>query len=302
MEKYIEGQKITPEEIKAGIRKGVVTNKLVPVLCGSAFKNKGIQPLMDAVVDYLPSPLDVPPVEGIRVKDDETVTREASDNEPFSALAFKIMTDPYVGKLTFFRVYSGTLDKGANIYNANKGKRERLNRILRMHANRREEVEKVYAGDIVAGVGLTILPPATLSAPRTTRSSLRTSTSPIQLSPSRLSRRPRPTRTRWASRSEAGQPKTRPSRLTPTKRPARRSSPGMGELHLEIILDRLYREFKVEANHGKPQVAYKETITTSLLRARAAMSSRPADTASMDTSLSRWSRARRVPGSSSSTR
>ena len=261
MEKYIEGQKITPEEIKAGIRKGVVTNKLVPVLCGSAFKNKGVQPMVDAVVDYLPSPLDVPPVEATRVKDEEIVTRDASDSEPFAALAFKIMTDPYVGKVTFFRVYSGTLDRGANCYNANKGKRERMNRILRMHANSREEVDRVYAGDIVAGVGLDHT---------TTGDTLCTENDKILLENIHF---PEPVI------AVAVEPKTKAdqdkmgialSKLAvedPTfkihtdEETGQTIIRGMGELHLEIILDRLFREFKVEANHGKPQVAYKEAIT-----------------------------------------
>jgi len=262
MEKYIEGDKITPEEIKAGIRRGVVTNKLVPVLCGAALKNKGIQPLMDAVVDYLPSPLDVPPVEAVRIKDGQIVTRDASDNEPFAALAFKIMSDPYVGKLTFFRVYSGTLARGANVYNANKGKRERLNRILRMHANHREEVDKVYAGDIAAGVGLD---------DTTTGDTLCSENEKILLETIHF---PEPVI------SVAIEPKTKadqekmgialgklatedPTFKTHTDEETGQTIiSGMGELHLEIILDRLYREFKVEANHGKPQVAYKETITT----------------------------------------
>jgi len=261
MEKYIEGQKITPEEIKAGIRQGVVTNKLVPVLCGSAFKNKGVQPLMDAIVDYLPSPLDVPPVVGTRVKDGEPVTREASDHEPFSALAFKIMTDSYVGKLTFFRVYSGTLEKGSNVYNASKGKRERLNRILRMHANHREEVDKVFAGDIIAGVGLD---------DTTTGDTLCTENDKILLESIHF---PDPViavaiepKTR-ADQDKMGIALQKLAAEDPTfkmhtdEETGQTIISGMGELHLEIILDRMYREFKVEANHGKPQVAYKETIT-----------------------------------------
>lgn len=261
MEKYLEGQKITPEEIKAGIRTGVVTNKLVPVLCGSAFKNKGIQPLMDAVVDYLPSPLDVPPVEGVSMDKQTTLTRDASDNEPFAALAFKIMSDPYVGKLTYFRVYSGQLSRGSQVYNANKGKRERLNRILRMHANHREEVDKVYAGDIVSAVGL---------EGTSTGDTLCTEHGKILLETIHF---PEPVI------SVAIEPKTKADqdKMTTSLQRLSHEDPtfkfhtdeetgqviisGMGELHLEIILDRLYREFKVEANHGKPQVAYKETVT-----------------------------------------
>jgi elongation factor G len=261
MEKYIEGQKITPEEIKAGIRKGVVTNKLVPVLCGSAFKNKGIQPLMDAVVDYLPSPLDVPPVEAVRARDGETVTREASDHEPFSALAFKIMTDSYVGKLTFFRVYSGTLDKGANIYNVNKGKRERLNRILRMHANHREEVERVYAGDIVAGVGLDNTTTGDTLCPENEKILLENIHFPDPVIAVAIEPKTK------ADQDKMGVALGRLANEDPTfkthtdEETGQTIISGMGELHLEIILDRLFREFKVEANHGKPQVAYKEAIT-----------------------------------------
>ena len=262
MEKYIEGQKITPEEIKAGIRKGVVTNKLVPVLCGAAFKNKGIQPLVDAVVDYLPSPLDVPPVEGVRVKDGEIVTREASDHEPFAALAFKIMSDPYVGRLTFFRVYSGVLAKGANIYSVNRGKRERLNRILRMHANHREEVDKVYAGDIVAGVGLDNTTTGDTLCPENEKILLETIHFPEPVISVAIEPRTK------ADQDKMGTALGKLATEDPTfkthtdEETGQMIISGMGELHLEIILDRLYREFRVEANHGKPQVAYKETITT----------------------------------------
>ena len=261
MEKYIEGEKITPDEIKAGIRTGTIRNKLVPVLCGSAFKNKGVQPLMDSVVDYLPSPLDVPPVDGVNAKTGESVTREASDNEPFAALAFKIMSDPYVGNLTYFRVYSGQLERGKQIWNANKGKKERLNRILRMHANHREEVQKVYAGDIVAAVGLDTT---------STGDTLCTEDHKILLENIQF---PEPViEVAIEPKTKSDQEKMsialqRLAKEDPTFR-ARTDEDtgqtiiaGMGELHLEIILDRLYREFKVEANHGRPQVSYKETIT-----------------------------------------
>ena len=261
MEKYIEGQKITPEEIKAGIRLGTVTNKLVPVLCGSAFKNKGVQPLVDAVVAYLPSPLDVPPVEGISVKTGETITREASDNEPFAALAFKIMSDPYVGKLTYFRVYSGQLSRSSYVYNANKGKRERINRILRMHANTREEVETVYAGDIVAAVGLD----STRTGDTLCIENEKVLLENIHFPDPVISVAIEP-------KTKADQDKMvvvlqRLANEDPTFRThmdedtGQTIISGMGELHLEIILDRLLREFNVQANHGKPQVAYKETVT-----------------------------------------
>jgi elongation factor G len=263
MEKYIEGQKITAEEIKAAIRQGTVTDRIVPVVCGSAFKNKGVQPLMDAVVDYLPSPLDVPPVPGIDPKTEETVTRDASDNEPFSALAFKIVSDPYVGKLTYFRVYSGQLAKGSYVYNSSKGKRERIGRILRMHANHREDVDKVYSGDIAAAVGL---------SETTTGNTLCDENSQVILESINF---PEPVI------SVAIEPKTKadqekmgialmrlasedPTFKTHTDEETGQTIiRGMGELHLEIILDRLYREFKVEANHGKPQVSYRETIRRS---------------------------------------
>ncbi len=261
MEKYLDGQKITPDEIKAAIRVGTVASKLVPVLCGSAFKNKGVQPLVDAVVDYLPSPLDIPPVSGIELKTGDQGSREATDNEPFAGLAFKIMSDPYVGKLTFFRVYSGQLQRGSYVYNASKEKRERINRILRMHANHREEVEVAYAGDIVAGIGFDVT---------TTGDTLCAEHAKILLESIHF---PEPVI------SVAIEPKTKadqdkmgmalarlagedPTFKTHTDEDTGQTIiSGMGELHLEIILDRLYREFKVEANHGKPQVSYKEAIT-----------------------------------------
>ena len=261
MEKYIEGQKVTPEEIRAAIRTGTVTNKIVPVMCGSAFKNKGVQPLLDAIVHYLPSPLDVPPVQGVSVKTEEPVTREASDNEPFSALAFKIMTDPYVGRLTFLRVYSGQVARSSAVWNANKGKRQRLNRILRMHANRREEVQKIFSGDIVAVVGLDNA---------STGDTLCSEHDKVMLESIQF---PEPVI------SVAIEPKTKadqdkmivalqklanedPTFVTKIDEDTGQTIiSGMGELHLEIILDRLYREFSVQANHGNPQVSYKETIT-----------------------------------------
>ena len=261
MEKYIEGQKITPEEIKAGIRKGTVTNKLVPVLCGAAFRNKGIQPLMDAVVDYLPSPLDVPPVEGVNTKTGERITREASDKEPFAALAFKIMSDPYVGKLTFFRVYSGHLARGSSVYNANKNKRQRLNRILRMHANRREEVQQVFAGDIAAAVGLDDTTTGDTLCNEHDRILLETIHFPDPVISVAIEPRTK------ADQDKMSAALQRLSNEDPTfkthidEETGQVIISGMGELHLEIILDRLFREFKVEANHGKPQVAYKEAIT-----------------------------------------
>jgi len=261
MEKYVEGQKITPEEIRAGVRKGTVTNKLVPVLCGSAFKNKGVQPLMDAVVDYLPSPLDIPPIEAIKMPDGETVTREASDNEPFCALVFKITSDPYVGRLTYFRVYSGKVARGSTVFNVTRGKRQRLNRILRMHANRREEVDEVYAADIVAVVGLDDAVTGDTLAAEHSKVLLESIHFPEPVISVAIEPKTKADQEKMALALE------RLSNEDPTFKTHTDADTGqtiisgMGELHLEIILDRLYREFKVEANHGKPQVAYKETIT-----------------------------------------
>lgn len=260
MDKYIFGQEITAEEIKNAIRTGTINMKFTPVLCGSAFRNKGIQLLLDSIVDYLPSPLDIPPVKGKRVSNGAEVERIAGDNEPFSALAFKIMTDPYVGQLTFIRVYSGVLVAGSYIYNATKGIKERVGRLLRMHANKREDIKEVRAGDIAAVVGLK----HTL-----TGDTLCTEADPIILESIEF---PEPVI------SVAIEPKTKadqeklssslsklaledPSfKVSFNEETGQTIISGMGELHLEIIADRLKREFKVGANVGKPQVAYKETI------------------------------------------
>jgi len=260
MEKFLEGQEVTIDELKAAIRKGTLSLKLVPVLCGSAFKNKGVQPLLDAVVDYLPSPLDIPPVQG-KTPDGKEAQRIVSDDEPFAALAFKIMTDPYVGQLTYFRVYSGRLESGSYVYNASKDKKERIGRLLKMHANKREDIKEVLAGDIAAAVGLKFT---------TTGDTLCDENNPIILEAMEF---PEPVI------SIAVEPKTKadqeklgsslqklavedPSfRVKTDEETGQTIISGMGELHLEIIIDRLMREFKVEANVGKPQVAYKETIT-----------------------------------------
>jgi elongation factor G len=262
MERYLEGEELQEEEIRQALRRGTVQNRITPVLCGSSYKNKGVQLLLDAVVDYLPSPLDIPPVKGtVPGREDEVIVRHASDDEPFSALAFKIMSDPYVGKLCFFRVYSGTLSAGSYIYNSTKGKKERIGRLLRMHANHREEIEGVRTGDIAAAVGL---------KDTTTGDTLCDENAPILLESMHF---PDPVI------SVAIEPKTKAdqdkmgislSRLAeedPTFRmhtdpeTGQTIISGMGELHLEIIVDRLLREFKVAANVGRPQVAYKETIT-----------------------------------------
>ncbi|MDN5361330.1 elongation factor G [Moorella sp. Hama-1] len=260
MLKYLEGEELTPEEIKTGIRKATIAVKMVPVLCGSSFKNKGVQPLLDAIVDFLPAPTDVPAIQGV---DPETGTedeRHSSDKEPFAALAFKIMADPYVGKLTFFRVYSGTLKSGSYVYNSTKGRRERVGRILRMHANHREEVEEAYAGDIAAAVGL---------KETTTGDTLCDEQHPIVLEAMEF---PEPViDVAIEPKTKADQEKMsialqRLAEEDPTFRmhtdpeTGQTIIAGMGELHLEIIVDRLLREFKVGAKVGRPQVAYKETV------------------------------------------
>ncbi|MFZ5646713.1 MAG: elongation factor G [Bacillota bacterium] len=260
MLKYLEGEEITDDEIKAGIRKATLAVKMIPVLCGSSFKNKGVQPLLDAIVDYLPAPTDVPAMRGLNPNTGDEDQRLAGDEQPFSALAFKIMADPYVGKLTFFRVYSGKLNSGSYIYNSTKNKRERVGRILRMHANHREEIGEVFAGDIVAAVGL---------RDTATGDTLCDEKNPIVLESMEF---PEPVidvaiepKTK-ADQDKMGIALMKLGEEDPTFR--MRTDPetgqtiisGMGELHLEIIVDRLLREFKVEANVGKPQVAYKETI------------------------------------------
>jgi len=261
LEKYLGGEELTEEEIRRAIRQATIAGGIVPVLCGSAFKNKGVQQLLDAVIDYLPSPLDIPPVKGhVPHKDDTVVERRASDDEPFAALAFKIMTDPYVGKLTYFRVYSGSLKAGSYIYNSTKDKRERVGRLLQMHANHREEREEVFAGDIAAAIGL-----------RDTRTgdTLCDPDNPVILEAMRF---PEPViQVAIEPKTKADQDKlsTGLGKLAeedPTFRvwldpeTGQTIIAGMGELHLEILVDRLRREFKIDANVGRPQVAYRETI------------------------------------------
>ncbi len=260
MEKYLGGEEVTEAELKAALRRGTIEMKVVPVLCGAAFRNKGIQPLLDAVVDYLPSPVDVPPVRG-KTPEGRDEERPSSDDAPFSALAFKIMTDPFVGQLTFIRVYSGTLSSGSTVYNSTKGKRERIGRLLKMHANKREEIKEVYAGDIAACVGLKTA---------TTGDTLCDDRHPIILEAMEF---PEPViHIAIEPKTKADQEKLGVSlQKLATEDPSFRTYTdeetgqtiiaGMGELHLEIIVDRLMREFKVEANVGKPQVAYRETIT-----------------------------------------
>jgi elongation factor G len=260
MEKYLEGKEIGESEIRRAIRKGGLALKLVPVVCGAAFKNKGVQPLLDAVVDYLPSPSDIPPVRGKNPDTQQEEERPASDQAPFAALAFKIMTDPYVGTLTFFRVYSGVLLSGASIYNPAKSRRERIGRLLKMHANKQEEIKEVYAGDIAAAVGL---------RNAATGDTLCDEDKPIVLETIEF---PEPVISiAIEPKSKADQEKLGLSlqklatedpsfRVHTDEETGQTIISGMGELHLEIIVDRLLREFKVGANVGKPQVAYKETI------------------------------------------
>src|SRR6056297_924785 len=261
MLKYIEDEEITTDDIMEALRKAVINVNLIPVLCGSAFKNKGVQMLLDAIIDYMPSPLDVPPVEGENPYSGEIEVREASDDEPFSALAFKIMTDPYVGKLAFFRAYSGVLEAGSYIYNSSSQKRERISRILQMHANHREERDSVYAGDLAAAVGL---------KNTSTGDTLCAADHPILLESMEF---PEPViSVAIEPKSQADEDKLTQSLLKlseedPTfqiktdEETGQTIIRGMGELHLEIIVDRLLREFKVDANIGKPRVAYRETIT-----------------------------------------
>lgn len=261
MMKYLEGETFTEEEIRTGIRKATLGVKMIPVLCGSSYRNKGVQELLDAVVEYLPSPLDIPAIKGVSVDDpDVEMTRPADDKGPFAALAFKIMTDPFVGKLCFFRVYSGTLNSGSYVLNSSKGKRERIGRILQMHANHREEIDMVYSGDIAAAVGL---------KDTTTGDTLCEDANPVILESMEF---PEPViHVAIEPKSKAGQEKmgiglSKLAEEDPTfktytdQETGQTIIAGMGELHLEIIVDRLLREFKVEANVGNPQVSYKETI------------------------------------------
>ena len=264
MMKFLEGEEITEEELKKQIRKETIACRMVPMFCGSAYRNKGVQMMLDGVVDYMPSPLDIPPIKGINPKNDKEEERHADDNGPFSALAFKIVADPFVGKLAYFRVYSGVLETGSYVYNSTKGKKERIGRILQMHANKREEIEKVYSGDIAAAVGLKVT---------TTGDTLCDERKEIILESMDF---PEPViEIAIEPKTKAGQEKmgialAKLAEEDPTFKTYTNPDTGqtiiagMGELHLEIIVDRLLREFKVEANVGKPQVSYKETITSNV--------------------------------------
>ncbi|WP_045516547.1 elongation factor G [Neobacillus niacini] len=263
-EKYLGGEEITKEELKAAIRKGTVNVEFYPVICGSAFKNKGVQLMLDAVIDYLPSPLDVPAIKGHAPDDDdEILERHSSDEEPFSALAFKVMTDPYVGKLTFFRVYSGTLESGSYVQNSTKGKRERVGRILQMHANSRQEISKVFAGDIAAAVGLKDTTTGDTLCDDKNLVILESMNFPepvIQLSVEPKSKADQDKMTTALQKLQEEDPTFRAHTDQETGQVI---IAGMGELHLDILVDRMRREFKVEANVGAPQVAYRETFRDS---------------------------------------
>ena len=264
MEAYLSGEEVPQAKIRAAIRKATIANEMVPVTCGTSYKNKGVQKLLDAIVDYMPSPVDIPPIKGVNPKTDEEDERPADDNAPFSALAFKIMTDPYVGRLSFFRVYSGHLTTGSSVLNSTKNVKERIGRILQMHANHREDIEEVFSGDIEAAVGL---------KNTTTGDTLCDEKAPIILESMEF---PEPViRVAIEPKTKAGQEKMTmgliklaeedPTFKTYTDEETGQTIiAGMGELHLEIIVDRLLREFKVEANVGAPQVAYKETIKKSV--------------------------------------
>ncbi|MBQ9347940.1 MAG: elongation factor G, partial [Oscillibacter sp.] len=264
MEDYLDGKDVDEARIRAAIRKATVANELIPVTCGTSYRNKGVQKLLDAIVEYLPSPLDVPAIKGVNPKTEKEEERPADDDAPFSALAFKIMTDPYVGRLSFFRVYSGHLTTGSTVLNSTKGVRERLGRILQMHANHREDIEEVFSGDIEAAVGL---------KRTTTGDTLCDEKHPIILESMEF---PEPViRVAIEPKTKAGQEKmalglVKLAEEDPTfktwtdEETGQTIIAGMGELHLEIIVDRLLREFKVEANVGAPQVAYKETIRKSV--------------------------------------
>ena len=262
MMKFLEGEELTIDEIKSQIRKETIACRMVPMFCGSAYRNKGVQMMLDGVVDYMPSPLDIPPIKGVNPMTEKEEERHADDNGPFSALAFKIVADPFVGKLAYFRVYSGVLETGSYVYNSTKGKKERIGRILQMHANKREEIEKVYSGDIAAAVGLKVT---------TTGDTLCDERKEIILESMDF---PEPViEIAIEPKTKAGQEKmgialAKLAEEDPTFKTYTNPDTGqtiiagMGELHLEIIVDRLLREFKVEANVGKPQVSYKETITS----------------------------------------
>jgi elongation factor G len=262
LEKYLSGDEVTNDELKAALRRATVTNRLQPVLCGSAFKNKGVQPLLDAVVDFLPAPTDLPPVDGTLDDGETPITRESKDDAPFSALIFKIMTDPFVGQLSYFRVYSGHVETGNSVLNTRTGKTERFGRILKMHANKREEISEVWAGDIAAAVGLKYTTTGDTICDPDSAVILESMSFPEPVIEVSIEPKTK------ADQEKLGQALSKLMQEDPTFRvqtdpeTGQTLIAGMGELHLEIIVDRLLREFKVEANVGRPQVAYREAITS----------------------------------------
>ena len=264
LEKFLNDEEITAQEFKRAIRKGTLEGLFVPVLAGSAFKNKGVQLLLDAIVDYLPSPLDIDPVKGYKPgKEDSELVREHSDEEPFSALAFKVMSDPHVGKLTYFRVYSGTLDKGDKVVNTTTGKEERIGRILRMHANSREDIDTISTGDIVAGVGIKNSKTGdTLSSPKD-QIQLETMTFPAPVISVAIEPKSKADEEKLSEGLQKLAEEDPTFKVHSDEETGQTIISGMGELHLDILVDRLKREFKVEANIGKPQVAYREALKTS---------------------------------------
>jgi elongation factor G len=261
MEKYLGGEVLTVSEIKAAIRKSTIDIKICPVICGSAFKNKGVQHLLDAVVDYMPAPTDIPAIKGVSEATGEDIERVASDTEPFSALAFKIMTDPFVGQLCFFRVYSGVLNAGSYVYNATKGKKERIGRLLQMHANKREEIKEVNAGDIAAAVGLKYTTTGDTLCDENKAVILESIEFPEPVISIAIEPKTKADQERLGLSLSKLASEDPSFRVKTDEETGQVIISGMGELHLEIIVDRLMREFKVEANVGKPQVAYRETIS-----------------------------------------
>ena len=261
MEKYLSGEALSETEIMSAIRTCTIAIKIIPVICGSSFKNKGVQNLLDAVVDYMPSPMDIPPIKGIDVDTGAEIERKASDSEPFSSLGFKIMTDPFVGQLTFFRVYSGVASAGSYIYNSTKGKKERLGRILKMHANKREEIKEVFAGDIAAAVGLKYTTTGDTLCDEDNQVILESIDFPEPVISIAIEPKTKAEQEKLGFGLQKLASEDPSFRVKTDEETGQTIISGMGELHLEIIVDRLKREFKVDANVGKPQVAYRETIT-----------------------------------------
>jgi elongation factor G len=260
MEKYLADEELTRDEIIAGLRKGTIAGSLVPILCGSAFKNKGVQPMLDAVVDYMPSPLDIPPAEGTNLKGDETLTRAADDAAPFSALAFKIVADPF-GKLTYFRVYSGSVSKGDEVYNSVKEKRERIGRLLLMHANNREDIDTAFSGDIVAGLGFKDVTTGDTLCDKTNSIILERMEFPDPVIHVAIEPKTKNDQDKLGKALKSLSDEDPTFRVRTDEETGQTVISGMGELHLEVLVDRMQREFAVEATVGKPQVAYRETIT-----------------------------------------